>query len=191
MNLTMNLRDLELWEQGKLKVFAVPAEMVGEENIQTVGIKEPFRRITTMETIEKDGEEQEKKILAGIRYRFDDCVCLLETALATSTFEEAPKWSPASQLPNFAIRHHANVVLVGAVKPIQSFTEEDIELMCLDYALQDNPQLLLEEYLPIKNRELLFNWWKQHYKSTLKDCDNPMAVLLHFADGEIKVYSKT
>lgn len=184
MNLTMNLRDLELWEQGKLKVFAVPAEMVDEENIQTVGIKEPFRRITTLETVEKDGEEQEKKILAGVKYRFDERVCLLETALATSSFEEAPRWSPASQLPEFAIRRHANVVLVGAVKPLQSFTEEDIELMYLDYASQGNPQLLLEGYLPIKNRELLFDWWKQHYRSTLKGCDNPMAVLLHLAGRE-------
>lgn len=41
------------------------------------------------------------------------------------------------------------------------------------YASQDDPQLLMEEYLPIKNFELLYGWWKQHYKATLKDCDNP------------------
>lgn len=184
MNLTMNLRDLELWEQGKLKVFAVPAEMVGKENIQTVGIKEPFRRITTLKTVEKDDEEQEKKILAGVRYRFDERVCLLETVLDTSSFEEALRWSPSSQLSEFAIRRYANVMLISDAKPLQSFTDEDIELMHIDYASQGNPQLLLEGYLPIKNRELLFDWWKQHYRSTLKDCDNPMAVLLHFVGKE-------
>lgn len=184
MNLTMNLRDLELWEQGKLKAFAVPAEMVGEENIQTVGIKEPFRRITTLGTVKEDGEEQKKKILAGVRYRFDERICLLETTLDASSFEEAPRWSPASQLPGFAIRRHANVMLISAAKPLQSFTDEDIELMHMDYASQGNPQLLLEGYLPIKNRELLFDWWKQHYRSTLKDCDNPMAVLLHLVGRE-------
>jgi len=51
--------------------------------------------------------------------------------------------------------------------------------MGLDYASQNDPQLLMKEYLPIKNAELLHDWWKQHYKNTLKDCNDPMAVLLH------------
>lgn len=50
--------------------------------------------------------------------------------------------------------------------------------MCLDYSSQNNPQILLEEYLPIKNFELLYSWWKEHYKATLRDNNNPLAVLL-------------
>ncbi len=182
MNLNMNLRDLELWEQGRLKVFAVPAEMVGGEDIQTVVIKEPFRRITALVAVDKNGEKEEKKILVGIRYRFDERVCLSETVPGIRSFEEAPRWSPASQLPEFAIRRHANVASISVAKPLQSFTEEDIKLMCLDYASQGNPQLLIDGYLPIKNHELLFDWWKQHYRSTLKDCNNPTAVLVHLTD---------
>ena len=51
-------------------------------------------------------------------------------------------------------------------------------------ASQDDPQLLMEEYLPIKNFELLYGWWKQHYKATLKDCDNPQAIILHLASTD-------
>lgn len=42
----------------------------------------------------------------------------------------------------------------------------------------------MEEYLPIKNFELLYGWWKQHYKATLKDCDNPQAIILHLASTD-------
>ena len=50
--------------------------------------------------------------------------------------------------------------------------------MYLDYASQNDPQLLLEEYLPTKNFELLYHWWKEHYKATLKNTDSPLAILL-------------
>lgn len=182
MNLTMNLHDLELWEQGRMKAFAAPANMM-EKNIRTVGIKEPFRRITTWTALEEGDAAKEKKILVGVRYRFDEQIYLLETALNISSFEEASRWSPASQLPVFAIRRHANVVSISAAKPLQSFTEEEIKLMCLDYASQGDPQLLLKGYMSSKNYELLFDWWKQHYKSTLKNSTNPMAVLLHLHAG--------
>lgn len=69
-------------------------------------------------------------------------------------------------------------------KPLRSFTADDIKLLRLDYASQDDPQLLMEEYLPIKNFELLYGWWKQHYKATLKDCDNPQAIILHLASTD-------
>lgn len=49
---------------------------------------------------------------------------------------------------------------------------------------EDDHQLLMEEYLPIKNFELLYGWWKQHYKATLKDCDNPQAIILHLASTD-------
>lgn len=87
---------------------------------------------------------------------------------------------PASQLPEYAIRRKA-IVTKFEYKPLRSFTADDIKLLRLDYASQDDPQLLMEEYLPIKNFELLYGWWKQHYKATLKDCDNPQAIILHLA----------
>ncbi len=80
--------------------------------------------------------------------------------------------------------HYPNsqiIVTKFEYKPLRSFTADDIKLLRLDYASQDDPQLLMEEYLPIKNFELLYSWWKQHYKATLKDCDNPQAIILHLA----------
>lgn len=50
MYLNMNLRDLELWEQGKLKMFAIPQKNAEEINAgQTVEIKEPFKKLTVTE----------------------------------------------------------------------------------------------------------------------------------------------
>ena len=98
-------------------------------------------------------------------------------------YDEAIKWSPASQLPEYAIRRKA-IVTKFEYKPLRSFTADDIKLLRLDYASQDDPQLLMEEYLPIKNFELLYGWWKQHYKATLKDCDNPQAIILHLASTD-------
>lgn len=101
-------------------------------------------------------------------------------AMALINRAETIKWSPASQLPEYAIRRKA-IVTKFEYKPLRSFTADDIKLLRLDYASQDDPQLLMEEYLPIKNFELLYGWWKQHYKATLKDCDNPQAIILHLA----------
>ena len=76
-------------------------------------------------------------------------------------------------------RGSANQRIIDVQKTIRSFTEAELRLMHLDYASQNDPQILLEEYLPIKNFELLYGWWKAHYKATLKNCDNPLAVLFH------------
>ena len=103
--------------------------------------------------------------------------------MAKKEYDEAIKWSPASQLPEYAIRRKA-IVTKFEYKPLRSFTADDIKLLRLDYASQDDPQLLMEEYLPIKNFELLYGWWKQHYKATLKDCDNPQAIILHLASTD-------
>lgn len=88
-----------------------------------------------------------------------------------------------TQLPEYAIRRKA-IVTKFEYKPLRSFTADDIKLLRLDYASQDDPQLLMEEYLPIKNFELLYGWWKQHYKATLKDCDNPQAIILYLASTD-------
>lgn len=177
MYLNMNLRDLELWEQGKLKMFAIPQKNAEEINAgQTVEIKEPFKKLTVTEEIEVDGEAQERKVPVGIMYRADKKIVWIGNESAN--YEEASRWSPASQLPEYAIRHHAIVTKVEDQKPIQAITEDELRSMCLDYSSQNNPQILLEEYLPIKNFELLYSWWKEHYKATLRDNNNPLAVLL-------------
>lgn len=180
MNLAMNLHDLELLEQAKLKVFAIPQAQMDEIDVsQPVGIKEPFKRLTIMGTVEKDGKVQDKKVLVGVKYRTDDTVCFERSGLDVSQIEEATRWSPASQLPDFAVRRYADITTADGDRPLRDITESELRLMCLDYASQNNPQLLLEEYLPIKNFELLYDWWKKHYKTTLKDTDNPVAALLH------------
>ena len=114
----------------------------------------------------------------GIMYRSDGLYAWDDSKTVPNKYDEASRWSPASQLPEYAIRRKA-IVTKFECKPLRSFTDDDIKLLLLDYASQDNPQLLMEEYLPIKNFELLYGWWKQHYKATLKDCDNPQAIILH------------
>ena len=112
----------------------------------------------------------------GIMYRADKKIVWMGDESAN--YEEASRWSPASQLPEYAIRHYTTVTKVEDQKPIQAITEDELRSMCLDYSSQNNPQILLEEYLPIKNFELLYSWWKEHYKATLRDNNNPLAVLL-------------
>ena len=55
----MNLRDLNLWEKGQLKGFALPLGFLPEIG-ETVNILEPFKRLFIVEEIEKDGEIAEK-----------------------------------------------------------------------------------------------------------------------------------
>lgn len=153
MNLPMNLNDIDLWEKELLKGFALPLGFLPEIG-EVVNILEPFK---------SDG-----------LYAWDNSRAI------PNEYDEAIKWSPASQLPEYAIRRKA-IVTKFEYKPLRSFTADDIKLLRLDYASQDDPQLLMEEYLPIKNFELLYGWWKQHYKATLKDCDNPQAIILHLA----------
>lgn len=177
MNLVMNLRDIALWEQGRLKAFAVPQTEAEDLSVgQTVGIKEPFKKLTVTEVVEKDGEPQEKKMLVGVMYRSDGQI--VWTDGQPDKYDEASRWSPASQLPEFAVRRHAIIISADEGKPIRAITEDELKLMCLDYDSQNDPQLLLKEYLPTKNFELLYLWWKNHYKATLRDCDNPIAILV-------------
>lgn len=76
MDLNMNQHDLDLWEQGKLKAFAVPQGGVDSLNIgQIVGIKEPFKRLTVTEEFEKDGETRERKVPVGVMYKQSILLC--------------------------------------------------------------------------------------------------------------------
>lgn len=176
MNLPMNLNDIGLWEKGLLKGFALPLGFLPEVG-EVVNILEPFKRLTILEPI------TEKKVTMGIMYRSDGLYAWDDNKTVPNKYDEAPRWSPASQLPEYAIRRKA-IVTKFECKPLRSFTDDDIKLLLLDYASQDNPQLLMEEYLPIKNFELLYGWWKQHYKATLKDCDNPQAIILHLVSTD-------
>ena len=141
-----------------MKGFALPLGFLPEIG-EVVNILEPFKRLTIFEPVEKDGETTEKKVTVGIIYRSDGLYAWDNSRVVPNEYDEAIKWSP-------------------------SFTADDIKLLRLDYASQDDPQLLMEEYLPIKNFELLYGWWKQHYKATLKDCDNPQAIILHLASTD-------
>ncbi|MCI9433366.1 MAG: hypothetical protein HFF70_13275 [Oscillospiraceae bacterium] len=174
MNLPMNLRDLNLWNQKVLRGFALPHNDGTNYHIgDAVGIQEPFRRLLV---VEDTADLKQQKVTAGVIYRSDGEYAWAKDA--TANFQEAKRWSPASQLPDYAIRYKATVTKFE-VKPLQSFTDEDIQLLCLDYASQQNPQILLPDFVPIKNFELLFSWWQQHYRRTLKDGDNPTAVIFH------------
>ena len=168
--------------EGTLKGFALPLGFLPEIG-EVVNILEPFKRLTIFEPVEKDGETTEKKVTVGIIYRSDGLYAWDNSRAIPNEYDEAIKWSPASQLPEYAIRRKA-IVTKFEYKPLRSFTADDIKLLRLDYASQDDPQLLMEEYLPIKNFELLYGWWKQHYKATLKDCDNPQAIILHLASTD-------
>ncbi len=183
MNLPMNLRDINLWEKKALLGFAIPHKDGQEYHIgDTASIQEPFKRLFVLEPIEKNGISVEKKITAGIIYRSDG-MSVWDTSRPFTTFSEAERWSPANQLPDYAIRRKAKIVNFE-VKSIKSFTEDEIKLLHLDYASQGNPQILMDEYLPTKNFELLYGWWKQHYKSTLKGGDDPMAVVFHLVSTD-------
>lgn len=64
------------------------------------------------------------------------------------------------------------------------FSENDIKLLHLDYDSQNDPQLIMKEYLSTKNFDLLYSWWKEHYKASLKNCDNPKAIILRLASSD-------
>lgn len=177
MYLPMNLNDISLWEKGLLKGFALPLGFLPEIG-EVANILEPFKRLTIFEPTEKNGETISKKVTVGVMYRSDGLCAWDGSRVAPNEYDEAIKWSPANQLPEYAIRRRA-IITKFEYKPLQSFTDDDIKLLRLDYASQGNPQLLMEEYLSIKNFELLYGWWKLHYPSTLKNCDNPQAMILH------------
>ncbi len=114
-----------------------------------MNILEPFKRLTIIDSVEKDGEIIEKKVTVGIIYRSDGLYAWDDSRAVPNEYDEAIKWSPASQLPEYAVRRRATVIKFEC-KPLRSFTDDDIKLLRLDYDSQENPQLLMEEYLPIK-----------------------------------------
>lgn len=131
-----------------------------------MNILEPFKRLTIFEPVEKGEETTEKKVTVGIIYRSDGLCAWDDSRAVPNEYDEAIKWSPASQLPEYAIRRKATVTKFER-KPLRSFTDDDIKLLRLDYDF-----------------ELLYGWWKQHYKATLKDCDNPQAIILHLVSTD-------
>lgn len=161
----MNLRDLNLWEKGQLKGFALPLGFLPEIG-ETVNILEPFKRLFIVEEIEKDGEIAEKKTTVGIVYRSDGMRVFDSNIVPPEEYSEASRWSPAAQLPDYAIRRRATIISFEW-KPLRSFSENDIKLLHLDYDSQNDPQLIMKEYLSTKNFDLLYSWWKEHYKASL------------------------
>lgn len=183
MNLLMNLNDIDLWEKGLLKGFALPPGFLPEIG-EVVNILEPFTKVTAFISRYENGEWIPEDTISGIKYCSDGAYAiecggtLPYNEKYTTRIEEAQRQSPPSWLPSYAIRRKA-VVTKFEYKPLRSFTDGDIKLLRLDYASQDDPQLIMEEYLPIKNFELLYGWWKQHHKATLKSCNNPNAVIIY------------
>lgn len=182
--IAMNLHDIELLNRGELTVFAVPASMLNVSVGDVIGIKEPFKKVVAHITVSSTGEPEDD--LAGVQYRFDakrvwdggvypDYLTNYDVV-----YEEAARFSNEKQLPEYAVRRHRRVVSVD-VKPLQSFTKEDIKAMKLDWASQGDPQILMDAYEDIKDFEMLYTWRKSRYKTTLKDTDNPSAALLRFS----------
>ena len=119
MNLPMNLNDIDLWEKELLKGFALPLGFLPEIG-EVVNILEPFKRLTIFEPVEKDGETTEKKVTVGIIYRSDGLYAWDNSRAIPNEYDEAIKWSPASQLPEYAIRRKA-IVTKFEYKPLRSF----------------------------------------------------------------------
>lgn len=118
MNLPMNLNDIDLWEKELLKGFALPLGFLPEIG-EVVNILEPFKRLTIFEPVEKDGETTEKKVTVGIIYRSDGLYAWDNSRVVPNEYDEAIKWSPASQLPEYAIRRKA-IVTKFEYKPLRS-----------------------------------------------------------------------
>lgn len=168
--LVMNLNDIAKLDQlkiGQTFVFAAPIGKNGNPFSvgDVVGVKEPYKKLL-------DDENN----LVGVRYRSDNSfVRFFEYHDKDAV--EAEQWSAARTMPECAIRYRLNVEVMKETS-LQSFGNEEYAAMGLDYASQNNPQLILDEYIPYKNFELLKAWWKAHYKSTLKKTDDPKVVLL-------------
>lgn len=182
MYLALNAADMELFTAKKLPIFAVP---LGEEYHvgDTLQIKEPFKKVTCqIYRREKDDIKLEDTV-SGILYRLDGKVILECGAKPPnnetyfSELEEAPRWSPASQLPDYAVRYSATISGVQE-KPLSAFSDEDLKEFGLYY---NEPQMLIEGFLPIKNHEHIYQWWKKRYKKTLRESADPTAVILHLA----------
>lgn len=148
-----------------------------------VDILEPFKKLTIQNEVEKNGKTLIQKVTAGVIYQSDTNIVWDNNIQTPEQYEEAARWSPSRLLPNYAVRHRATVVKSEHI-PLQLFTKEQIKLLRLDYESQEDPQLIINDYIPHKDFELLYLWWKQHYKNTLRKNNNPVAVVLHLAKAE-------
>lgn len=152
---------------------------------EVVDILEPFKKLTTTRQIEKNGEPVAEKVPVGVIYRSDGKYAWAAEEYAQNqwnpdghyAYDEAQRWSLPQHLPDYAIRRRAAITDMETIS-LQTITKQQIELLHLDYASQGNPQILLEEYIPIKDYELWYQWWKQHYKATLKDNSDPGVIFL-------------
>ena len=125
-----------------------------------------------VEEIEKDGEIAEKKTTVGIVYRSDGMRVFDSNIVPPEEYSEASRWSPAAQLPDYAIRRRATIISFEW-KPLRSFSENDIKLLHLDYDSQNDPQLIMKEYLSTKNFDLLYSWWTVSYTHLIRISEAP------------------
>lgn len=114
-------------------------------------------------------------MLLGILYRSDGILKWKDRP--PQDYDTANYWSHAKYLPDYAVRRSAVVKSVSTY-PLKEFPKGALRSMCLDYASQNNPQMLMPEYLPIMDYELLYSWWKRHYPATLKKDENPLVSVL-------------
>lgn len=189
--LAMNLPDIVMLDSGKTTLFPVPLTKKGNPYRigDVVGIKEPFKKIRCHINRYENGKVIDEDNLVGVRYRFDNDVAWECGAVppnnefCLSTIIDANHWSAARIMPEFAVRRHIRIVRAEE-KTLKEFTDEDICQMHLNYNPADNRQTIITEYLPSKNHELFLDWWRTHYKSTMKECDNPMAIALYIEPAE-------
>ncbi len=178
INLPMNLKDLALWDSGDLKCFALPLKHVSDLSFYfdlkpgtEANIQEPFRRLVFWKS-------PTQKIVSGVIYRCDDKTVWDSEKPIPAVYQISDRWSQARQLPAFAVRRKAVITKVENTTLLDC-TEEQIQLLKLDYESQGDPQMILDEYAPNKNSELLYKWWKAHYPSTLRNETNPNIIILH------------
>lgn len=168
MYLALNAVDIELFVAGKLSVFAVPASEeyhVGD----VLQIKEPFKKISCCIN---DCEDP----VRGVLYKIDGKI-IWENGMEPADgieIEEAQQWSSSKLLPDYAVRCSATVSGVTE-KPLSAFSDEDIKEFGLYY---NEPQMLIDGFLPIKNYERIYQWWKKRYRKTLDDGADPMVSIL-------------
>lgn len=185
INLPMDLRDLSLWESGELQAFALPLRDVSDLDFYfslkpetEANILEPFKKLKGHKDVELNGIPTRKEF-SGVLYRRDGKAAWFPGELPDE-YEEAKRWSEARQLPEFAVRRKAVVTGVENTT-LLNFTKQQINLLKLDYASQGDPQTILEAYEPDKDADLLYKWWRRHYKTTLAHENNPNVVILHLS----------
>ena len=189
--LAMNLPDIIMLDSGKMALFPVPLTKKGNPYRigDVIGIKEPFKKIRCHIDRYENGKTIDEDNIIGVRYRFDsamawECgVTPPNNEFYLSTIADAEHWSAARTMPEFAVRRHIHIVKAEE-KSLEEFTDEDICQMHLNYNPTDNQQTIIKEYLPAKNHGLFLDWWRNHYKATMKECDTPMAIALYIKPAE-------